>query len=242
MARDIKMLHPELQEIITKFISECTKKGFKVGIGECLRTTEEQNALYAQGRTTAGRIVTNASGTSYSSMHQWGVAFDVYRNDGKGAYDDSGNFFYNVGQIGKSLGLFWGGDFKSITDKPHFQMKKFSPDGTTKYLKDTYKTPSQFMKTWDKTKETTTINTKEVKKEVKVNPYKKPIDTLKLGDKGEGVKWLQWELNEDEAKLNIDGDFGKSTETAVKQFQREHKLTCDGVVGDATKSKLVANK
>lgn len=150
MGRDTKKLHPKLQIIIQKFLLECKKKGFKVGIGECLRTVEEQNALYAQGRTTKGDIVTYAKGTSYGSLHQWGVAFDFYRNDGKGAYYDKDDFFYKVGQIGKKYDLFWGGDFESMIDKPHFQMKEFSKDGTASYLKKKYKSPSAFIATWKK--------------------------------------------------------------------------------------------
>lgn len=55
------------------------------------------------------------------------------------------------------------------------------------------------------------------------------MQTLKLGSKGEDVKKLQSYLN-----LCVDGIFGKMTEESVKQFQKENKLTPDGVVGLAT--------
>ena len=58
-------------------------------------------------------------GSSYASQHQWGIAFDFYRNDGKGAYNESDRFFERVGAAGKSLGLGWGGDWNSLVDKPH---------------------------------------------------------------------------------------------------------------------------
>ena len=95
--RDISQLHPVLQEKLKQVRETCRERGFPIGIGECLRTVEEQNELYAQGRTKPGQIVTNAKGTSYSSMHQWGVAFDFYRNDGKGSYEDGDGFFRKVG-------------------------------------------------------------------------------------------------------------------------------------------------
>ncbi len=76
-----------------RLIEECGRQGLQIKIGETLRTAAEQDALYAQGRTKPGRIVTNAPGISYSSYHQWGTAFDIYRNDGAGAYNESGNFF-----------------------------------------------------------------------------------------------------------------------------------------------------
>lgn len=156
--RDIKKLHPELQVIIEKLKLECSKQGLKIGISECLRTKEEQDNLYAQGRTKSGKIVTNAKGSTYSSMHQWGIAFDFYRNDGKGAYNTSDKFFEKVGAIGKKLGLEWGGNWKSIKDLPHFQLPQWG--STPSKLKQQYGTPENFFKSWN-------VKKKEDKKEDK---------------------------------------------------------------------------
>lgn len=145
--RDVSQLHPELQKKLRKLVKQCEINGLKIGISECLRSTKEQDDLYAQGRTKPGPIVTNARGSNYSSMHQWGVAFDFYRNDGKGAYNTSGKFFEKVGAIGKSIGLEWGGDWKSIKDMPHFQLPNWG--STTSTLKRLYKEPAMFFKTWD---------------------------------------------------------------------------------------------
>jgi peptidoglycan L-alanyl-D-glutamate endopeptidase CwlK len=70
--RDISLCHPRLQKLAAELISKCAAKGLQIKIGETLRTKAEQDALYAQGRTTPGNIVTNAPGSSYSSYHQWG--------------------------------------------------------------------------------------------------------------------------------------------------------------------------
>lgn len=145
--RDITQLYPKLQSLIYDLKAECEKQGLKIGISECLRTAPEQDKLYAKGRTQEGSIVTNAKGSSYSSMHQWGVAFDFYRNDGKGAYENSDKFFNKVGEIGKGLGLIWGGDFKSPVDIPHFQLADWGK--TPAKLKKLYKTPETFFKTWE---------------------------------------------------------------------------------------------
>lgn len=146
MGRDITLCHPELQEKAQQLITLCNNNGLKIGISECFRTVEEQDALYAQGRTTAGNIVTNAKGSSYSSHHQWGTAFDFYRNDGKGAYNDTDGFFSKVGALGVKLGLEWGGNWISPVDKPHFQLPQWG--STTATLKKLYGTPDQFKKTW----------------------------------------------------------------------------------------------
>ncbi len=49
MSRDIKLLHPEVQAIIPKFLEECKKQGLIVKTTDTVRTKEEQNKLYAQG-------------------------------------------------------------------------------------------------------------------------------------------------------------------------------------------------
>ncbi|MFQ8841879.1 MAG: M15 family metallopeptidase [Clostridium fessum] len=91
-----------------------------MAIGETYRTVAEQDALYAQGRTKPGNKVTNARGSSYSSQHQWGIAFDFYRADGKGAYNEDGDFSegppYNRQEPWSCLQEAIG---KSIVDKPH---------------------------------------------------------------------------------------------------------------------------
>lgn len=144
--RDITKLHPKLQDKIAELKSLCDKNGLKIGISECVRTKEEQDALYAKGRTTVGNIVTNAKGSSYSSMHMWGVAFDIFRNDNKGAYYDSDGFFTKVGKLGQSIGLEWGGSWKSFIDKPHFQLPDWG--STTSKLKSLYGTPEKFFESW----------------------------------------------------------------------------------------------
>lgn len=144
--RNINKCHPRLIDLSKKLISACKGQGLIIGIGESFRTKEEQDALYAKGRTAPGNIVTNAKGSSYSSHHQWGTAFDIYRSDGKGVYTDSDGFFEKVGKIGKSIGLEWGGDWKSPVDKPHFQLPDWG--STTTKLKKMYVTPEKFMNTW----------------------------------------------------------------------------------------------
>lgn len=71
------------------------------------------------------------------------------------------------------------------------------------------------------------------------------LPVLKKGDKNETVKSLQILLNgkqyrdKDGLPLSVDGSFGGKTEYAVKTFQTKNKLTCDGVVGKSTWTKLI---
>jgi peptidoglycan L-alanyl-D-glutamate endopeptidase CwlK len=218
--RDRTKLHPRLQKKIEEFIKACDKAGLKVQITECLRTKAEQDALYAQGRTKPGAKVTNAPGYSYSSMHQWGVAYDICRADGKSAFDNADRFFDRAGAIGIKLGLEWGGSWKSPVDKPHFQL----PDwGTTPaMLKRLYGTPERFFATWSTKSDSTKSDSQNSDKDISMK-------TIKKGSTGKAVK--VWQLI---VGVSTDGDFGSATESATKKFQKAHGLTADGIVGNKT--------
>jgi len=59
--------------------------------------------------------------------------------------------------------------------------------------------------------------------------------TLRLGSSGAAVRALQTQLNaKARLSLAVDGQFGSGTDTAVRNFQRAHGLTVDGVVGQNT--------
>ncbi|WP_313069795.1 M15 family metallopeptidase [Lacrimispora sp.] len=156
--RDITLCHPRLQKLAAQLIQECAKQGLKIAIGETFRTVAEQDSLYSQGRTKPGNKVTNAPGSTYSSYHQWGAAFDIYRNDGQGAYNETGNFFGRVGSIGVYIGLEWGGNWKSPVDKPHFQLPDWG--SSTSGIKKVYANPDDFKKTWSAIKEEVTSDKK----------------------------------------------------------------------------------
>ncbi len=149
MSRDKTLLHPELQIIAAEFEKHCKAMGLNVLVTETYRTKQEQDALYAQGRTKPGNIVTNAKYPL--SPHCWGVAFDFCRNVRGREYDDSDGFFRKCGEIGKSLGLFWGGDFRSFVDKPHLELKKYLPNNSVNELIRQYGTPEKFIASWKET-------------------------------------------------------------------------------------------
>ena len=147
MGRGVERLHPELIPICEAFQARCRAAGLPVLITETLRTQSEQDALYAQGRTKPGLIITNAPYPR--SPHCWGVAFDFCRNVKGREYDDSDGFFTKCGMIGEELGLTWGGRWKSFPDKPHLELTKYMPGSSAAWLIKTYRTPAQFFQTWE---------------------------------------------------------------------------------------------
>lgn len=94
--------------------------GITVNIISGLRTFQEQDALYAQGRTSPGDIVTNAR--AGHSVHNFGLAFDVGVFEG-GRFLAESPRYKAVGAVGLELGLEWGGNWKTIVDEPHFQLR-----------------------------------------------------------------------------------------------------------------------
>ena len=71
-----------------------------------------------------------------------------------------------------------------------------------------------------------------------VCPYEYPAITIKYTMQGSEVKWLQWMLNRHGYNLRIDGIYGPRTLEAVKDFQKNHNLVVDSLVGKKTKAAL----
>lgn len=117
---NIATLQPEVQPIARALIEKAALSGIRIKVISGLRTFAEQDALYAQGRTTPGAKVTNARG-GYSN-HNFGIAFDVGVFEGNKYLDDSPKY-KAVGALGMDLGLEWGGNWKTIADQPHFQLR-----------------------------------------------------------------------------------------------------------------------
>ncbi len=118
-SRDIKDLHPKVQELCNKFIAKCKESGIDVMITSTYRDGESQNDLYAQGRTSPGKIVTNAK--AGQSFHNYKLAFDFAPlKNGKIDWNDTA-LFTKCGQIGESVGLEWAGRWKSFKELAHLQ-------------------------------------------------------------------------------------------------------------------------
>lgn len=120
---NIQTLHPTAQLKARIFLRDVTAQfatnGLVFKIISGTRTYDEQNRLYAQGRTLPGKIVTNARGGF--SNHNFGVAWDIgiFKN---GEYIEESELYKSAGAIGKQQGLEWGGDWDSFQDEPHFQV------------------------------------------------------------------------------------------------------------------------
>ncbi|NTW06728.1 MAG: M15 family peptidase [Syntrophaceae bacterium] len=118
--KSILTLDPKIQPLARTLVHKAAGVGITIKIISGLRTYEEQNALYAQGRTTPGKIITNARGGF--SNHNFGIAFDIGIFEGNKYLGESPKY-KTVGILGMDIGLEWGGSWKSIVDEPHFQLR-----------------------------------------------------------------------------------------------------------------------
>jgi peptidoglycan L-alanyl-D-glutamate endopeptidase CwlK len=116
--RNIATLEPQTAKLAREHLRRLQAEGLNFKVTSATRTFAEQAALFAKGRTAKGPKVTNAR--PGSSWHNYGVAYDLTLFSGKNPVWDS-KHYATAGRIGKELGLRWGGDFRSIVDRPHFE-------------------------------------------------------------------------------------------------------------------------
>ena len=119
-SRDLNELLPEVKTRVEKFIQSCKDKGIDILVTSTYRDMESQAALYAQGRTTEGKIVTNAGpGDSY---HNWRCAVDVVPLiNGKPDWDGSHPVWATIGELGEQAGLEQAGKWIHFKELAHFQ-------------------------------------------------------------------------------------------------------------------------
>jgi len=87
------------------------------------RPNEEQTELYSHGRTIKGPVVTNAKAGQSPHNFNPSHAFDIAFIGLDKKLDWSPELFKLFAQIIKEDGIVWGGDFKSMKDNPHFEVK-----------------------------------------------------------------------------------------------------------------------
>ncbi len=116
----ITTLLPEVQPMARALVQKAAEGGITIRIIAGRRSYAEQDALYAQGRSAPGPVVTKAKG-GYSN-HNFGIAFDVGVFSGTRYLPESSQY-KAVGALGMELGLEWGGSWTSLVDQPHFQLR-----------------------------------------------------------------------------------------------------------------------
>lgn len=210
----------DVADITRAVIKELAPKGIYVGVAQGFRSKAEQDAIYAQGRTKPGKIVTWARG-GYSN-HNYGVAVDLfaYSDDGSEAIFLEPHDKRSVALVKamKQRGMEWGGDWVNNRDYPHFQLY----DAVSGKKKPTVAKPSA--------QPVSKPAAKPQGDGKAIVPY--PGKVLYKG--AVGIEKKDIERVQRAVGVPVTSKFDAATEKAVKAYQKRKKLDADGVVGKDT--------
>jgi len=123
--RHLKGCHPALIERIQHVIQAMEVLGYELLLTQGVRTVAQQQALYRQGRTRPGKIVTNCDGIVRRSNHQvkadgFGHAVDVaWRIDDEVTWEGP---WAILGAVAANNDLVWGGNWRTFPDRPHLEL------------------------------------------------------------------------------------------------------------------------
>lgn len=132
--RNLADLHPKLQPLCQQWLDKCHQQSIDARVIETYRSTADQDKDWQVGRDAQGNIIgktiTKAKGgqsphnTTLADGTPASCAFDWFIMDGaQPNWDASSVEWETAVQIGKSLGLVWGGDFpRAQMDCDHFEL------------------------------------------------------------------------------------------------------------------------
>lgn len=205
-------VNKELAELVTYLLNETVRRGYALAGGTPDDWAYANRCIRGTGPGT--------SKPCRKSNHSWGRALDL--NATKNPMTSDGKVHTNMPdwmvRLWKEWGFSWGGGYShSRKDPMHYEFLGDKKDARrlTAALRAKLAKPAPA--------------------KPKPAPRKNPNTpqpagrVVGLGAHGEHVEFIQWAL-----RLVEDGDFGPKTVEAVKRFQKAHKLTADGKVGDQT--------
>lgn len=146
-SRSLSDLHPWLAERARQHVELCAASGVRLVVYCTYRSDAEQRALYAQGRQVlditnrmraeaglppitaeenARKVTQRRTGSNHGHTQDGkpcALAYDAAPLDDTGHMDWSGSSYrwHIVIDVGRRLGLVWGGDW-NMRDLPHWEM------------------------------------------------------------------------------------------------------------------------
>jgi peptidoglycan LD-endopeptidase CwlK len=129
-------LYPPFRDKVVQLMELIKKNNIPADIFSDYRSFSDQQVLYNKGRDANGNVIDKSkivtNGKPGSSAHNYGLAVDiVFKVNSRWTWDPM-NDWKTLGDLGKSVGLEWGGDWSGFPDRPHFQWKV--KGGIEKYL------------------------------------------------------------------------------------------------------------
>lgn len=111
---------PTLASKIGQLSDALIAQGTAIRVTDGLRSWNKQSQLYQQGRSTPGKIVTNAP--PGFSWHEFGLAVDLVPMDPLPDWNEAHPVWQIMIAAAKSIGLYSGSQFVHIKDEPHVQL------------------------------------------------------------------------------------------------------------------------
>jgi len=145
MSTDLNLLKPFVKEAWLKAKADLDGQFVRCVLTSACRTTDEQVALFAQGRESLesvnekrskaflkplaaednSYVITKCDGINNKSNHQSGLAIDVVPLDSRNNpyWPPNSSFSWvTIAVTMKKYGFNWGGDWKQFPDYPHYEM------------------------------------------------------------------------------------------------------------------------
>lgn len=123
----LQLINPRLAQLIGQMAEMLALENIEFRVTQALRSWDEQDKLYAEGRSVPGRVITNAPGGH--SWHNFGLAVDlaIVQSDGSIDWNPEHPAWKRMIQVGEMLGLLSGSTFRTFPDNPHFQLTGLFP-------------------------------------------------------------------------------------------------------------------
>ena len=138
----LDLVHPKLADKIRTLADMLLQENITIRVTQGLRTWGEQSVLYAQGRTSPGKVITDAK-PGYS-WHNYGLAIDVAPfDDGIPDWNSSHPAWTRIIDVGQSLGMVAGATFRTFPDWPHLQMTGRLPESPDDAVRAAFETGGQ---------------------------------------------------------------------------------------------------
>jgi peptidoglycan LD-endopeptidase CwlK len=113
-------LAPIFHARVNELLARMKARGHDPIVSESFRTNERQTYLWGFGREyDDGRGIVTHSRDADETWHHFGLAVDIISQSH--GWDAPPRFWHDLGALSVALGLSWGGNWKSIQDRPHVQ-------------------------------------------------------------------------------------------------------------------------
>lgn len=132
--KHLKGVHPKVAELAVELVALAAANGQRIIITSGHRSFKAQAAIYAQGRTKPGKIVSKAK--PGFSRHNYGTAFDICCLDKRGKADWSAAPYDRVAKLSRQIPGLQSGAFWRWKDRPHYELAGLP---STKKMLATYK-------------------------------------------------------------------------------------------------------